>query len=173
MRGLFGSPYRCPALGGVLTPNPVTCGTCSALSSQTTSSTSGTGSMSSYGMQWPGSEASLAPPTTSMPRSSHCQSRWAARHPILQDGRTPRLLCRIRGSGRHSSPHPHTRIPPGQHPTYHPTPTLPGDLCREQGGSAGLANRRAGQGCHRGVLQAGQSLAHHDTLPALTPPHRL
>jgi hypothetical protein len=95
------------------------------------------------------------------------------RHPVLQDGRTPRLCYSYRGGGHHARTHPHPRNPPGQHPTYHPTPTLPGDLYREQGGTAWLADPRTGQGHGRGIVQARQGLAHHDTIPAISPPHRL
>lgn len=36
--------------------------------------------------------------------------------------------------GHHPSPQPHSRVAPRQHPTYQPTPTLPGNLRGEQGG---------------------------------------
>jgi hypothetical protein len=59
------------------------------------------------------------------------------------------------------SPGPHTRISPGQHSTPHQTPTLLGDLCGEQGSTAGVAVPRAGQSHNRDILQAGQGVAHH------------
>jgi hypothetical protein len=121
-----------------------------------TLSTAGTSRIPSYGTQWPGSAAFPAPRTTWTRTHLSANQDGRAGDPVLQDGRTPCLCRSVRGSGCHPSPGPHTRISPGQHPAHHPTSTLPGPLCGEQEGAAGVANHGTGQGGCRGFFQAGQ-----------------